>query len=111
MSDGKPVSTFPDIALARAASAHQYSNRLGDDQQVEPGREILDVEKVVMELAGRRLYLGDIALMHLRPAGDARAHDMAIGIEGYLALIPLGERDGLRPRADPAHFAAQDVDD
>src|SRR5689334_5645327 len=72
---------------------------------------MLDVEKVVVELAGSSLDLGDVALIDLCPAGDPRAHDVAIGVERNLARVPGRERQGFRPGADPAHLALQDVDD
>ena len=53
----------------------------------------------------------DMPLVDLRPTGYARLYDMTILIERQLFLIPAGERHGLGARANPAHFAFQDIDD
>src|SRR5579871_3911859 len=64
------------------------AHRLRGDEDVEPEGKVLDVEEVVVKLAGRGLDLGDIALIDLRPAGDPRPHDVAVGVERDLAVVP-----------------------
>jgi DNA-binding winged helix-turn-helix (wHTH) protein len=48
-------------------------DRPEQDQQVEPGREIFDVEEVVLQLLMDLVDVGDMALVDLRPAAKSPA--------------------------------------
>src|SRR4051794_13967661 len=106
-----PLSRGEAPRSTGAEAAQHRPDRARDDQQVEPEGEILDVIEIVLELPEHVLDIGDMALLHLRPAGDAGTDDVAIAVEGELAFIPLRKRDRLGARADPAHLALDDVDD
>ena len=53
---------------------------------------MLDVVEIIMKLVGRGFDLRDIALIDLRPAGNARPHNMAIIIKGDRLLIGGSQR-------------------
>src|SRR5690606_5423345 len=53
----------------------------------------------------------DVALIDLCPTGDAWSHDVPIGVEGDRGFVALGEVDGFRARANPAHLSCEDVND
>ena len=61
-----------DARLARTEPLQHRLDRPEQDQQVEPGREIFDVEEVVLKLLMDRVDFGDMALVDLRPAVAAR---------------------------------------
>lgn len=72
---------------------------------------MLDVEEVVMKLLEHVVEFDHMPLVDLRPARNPRTDDVAIAVERQGRLVPFGKRDCFRPGPDPAHFAAQDVDD
>src|SRR5262249_30267614 len=100
--------------LVRSSSCTESADHRADgskgDQQVEPKGAVLDVVKVVMQLASRRLDLRDVALIDLRPAADPGPHDVTVAVEMNPALVPIGELTRLRAGTDPAHLAAKDVE-
>ena len=51
---------------------------------------MLDIVKVVLKLFADFMHFGDMALIDLSPARDARPHDVAIEVEGNFPLIPFG---------------------
>eukprot|EP01136_Pigoraptor_vietnamica_P003704 Opistho-1_new@33256 len=101
----------PVACLARTESGDYRGDRPHDDQRVEPRAEVADIIEVVLQLVEDVGDVRDMALVDLRPAGDARPHDMAVAVERQFLLIPFGEHFRLGPRPDPAHLAAQDVHD
>ena len=62
----------PDFA--RPLAEDHDADGLEQDARVEPERPVLDVEEVVPHLLGLFLEVVRVAVAHLRPAGDARAH-------------------------------------
>src|SRR3978361_1103601 len=106
-----PLSRGGPLRATGPEAAEHGPDRPRDDQQVEPEGEVLDVIEIILELPEHVADIGDMALLHLGPAGDARADDVPVTVERQLALIPLRERDGFGARADPAHLALEDVDD
>src|SRR4051794_5245362 len=91
-----PLSRAGGWRSTGAEAAQHRPNRPRDDQQVEPEGEVLDVVEIVLELPEHVLDVGDMALLDLRPAGDARPDDVAIAVERQLALVPFRQRDRLR---------------
>ena len=84
---------------------------LDDNYDIKPVGKVLDVIEIIFELQPGGINGGYIALMHLRPAGDARLDDVPIDVEGHFTLIPVRQRHRLRARSDPAHLPAQNIDD
>src|SRR4051812_17706750 len=93
--------------LARAVAGDDRPEGSGDNQQIHPEREILDVVEVVMELPQHVVDGGDVPLADLGPPSDAGPHDMAIAIERQFRFVPARQRYRLRPRTDPAHLPRQ----
>ena len=60
-------------------------------------RQVLDVEEVVLQLLHRVLDAGAVGVAHLRPAGQAGLHDVALAVERDLPRQVLR-----RTRAAPA---------
>jgi len=68
-----------------------------------------DVVEVVLKLLDCVLVALAIRIIHLRPAGDPRFHQLPEMIKWNLFLIPFGALDPLRARADQAHVALEDI--
>src|SRR5690606_38997427 len=80
--------------------ALQYDfHRLENYKDIDPVRDILDVEKVVFELAVGIVDREHVALVHLGPASDPGPHDMAIAVERDFLFIPFGQADRFRAGA------------
>ena len=97
--------------LACAGSREHRLQRLEEDQHVEPGREVLDIVEVVLELEGDLIDPAHIALVDLSPAGNSGFHDIAVAVKGDARHKERRKALRLGTRPDPAHLAAQDVED
>src|SRR5947207_7117826 len=90
-------------SLIRAPSAGDRGNRHRQDAHVSPDREVLDV----VALDGQALLEGQLApAEHLHRARDP---GLDVDAEAVLGLVALHALDLLRPGADVAHLAAEDV--
>ena len=69
-----------------------------------------DVVQVVAEFDGGFIGAGRIALLHLGPAGQAGAHQVAVGVAGHLLGKLLHKTVLLGARADQAHVPHQHVE-
>src|SRR5262249_57898794 len=65
--------------------------------------------EVVPQLLHRVLDARAVAVLDLRPAGDARPDGVTLHVEGDLARELLDEERTFGPRADEAHVALEDV--
>src|SRR5688572_31625465 len=99
------------LPSARSGTREHSLQRLEEDQHVEPGREILDVVEVVLELEGDLIDPAHITLVDLRPAGDAGLHDIAVAVERDACHEERRKALRLWTRTDPAHLTAQDIED
>src|SRR5580700_5650993 len=81
----------------------EHANCADEDAQIEEQGPVLDVSEIQVhiELERRTISGGN-----LPEAGDAGFHvEAAVVVE----LVVINIVDGMRPRADKAHFAAEDV--
>src|SRR5438874_12492698 len=82
-------------------------NGPGEDLQVEQERPVLDVVEVVFDAL---LDAGVAAqAVDLRPAGHSALHHVAKLVARDSAAELIDEDGALRPRADEAHVAGEDV--
>ena len=79
------------------------------DHRIELQRVMADVVEVVLKLLDCVLVALAVRIIHLRPAGDPRFHQLPEMIKWNLFLIPFGALDPLRARADQAHVALEDI--
>src|SRR6266511_3924655 len=96
------------MAELAAPPAENRDEGSGQDLQVEPEGAVLDIEKVVLELAGD---LGDgarVTALDLGPAGKARLDEQARAEVRDLRLEIGLELRALRARTDETHVAADD---
>src|SRR5437764_12708075 len=70
---------------------------------------MLDVVEVVAQLFHGVLARGAVAVLHLRPPGEARLDGVALLVERNLLRQLLDEERAFRTRPDEAHVAADDV--
>src|SRR5712691_9931988 len=100
---------FPDV---RTLDTPVEKNRLDGfehDEDVEAEREILDVEKVVLQLLHRVLNRCAVGVAHLGPAGDSGFDHVALAVERNLLLELADELRALRPWSDERHVPTQHV--
>ena len=72
---------------------------------------VLDVEQVVLELLQRVLDRVAVGVVDLRPAGQARLHDVALVVVGDLARELFDEHRPLGARPDQRHRPAEHVEE
>src|SRR2546427_5754822 len=94
------------IGIAMKQSA---KDRHPEDVQIEPGGPVRDVVKVVLDALAERSVAAPA--VDLGPAGDAGLDAVASHVvrNGLAELVD--EEGALRPGADQAHVALQDVDE
>ena len=85
------------------------SRGLQQNQEIQGQAVVLDVVEVVVELLLRVLEGGAVRKIDLRPAGYAWFYDMTAVVIGDLRRKLADELGPLRPRADEAHLALEDV--
>src|SRR5262249_29418029 len=102
IGSGRRGSTTPD------AEQHDFHG-IDEDRYIEPEREALDVEEVVLELLPGVLDRCAVAAADRRVASDARLHAEALPEKGDFALEPLDEDGALGAGADEAHLADEHV--
>src|SRR5688572_13546132 len=99
------------VRSARAGTREHRLHRPEEDQNVQPGREVLDVVEIVLELEGDLIDPAHITLVDLRPAGDAGLHDVTVAVERNARHEERRKALRLWTRTDPAHLTAQDIED
>src|ERR1700732_250463 len=82
---------------------------LKKDQQIEPGRHIFDIEKVIAKLFLRILDRAPVLVTNLSPSRDPRSNCVPQIVMGNLLLQPFHKLWTLWPRPDQTHIAFQDV--
>src|SRR3712207_1548857 len=99
------------ITSGRTLLGRLEDGRDGEQQdlQVEPERPVLDVVVVPLDPVRQRGLAAQA--VDLGPAGDPRAHAVAVVVAAHAPLEQLDELGALRPRADDAHLAPQDVEE
>src|SRR6266487_7015513 len=70
-----------------------------------------DIIEIVFEFLDRILIAFSVRIIHLRPAGDARLHQVPKMIERNCFLVALSASDPFRTRTDQAHFATKYVEE
>src|SRR5207245_3254443 len=68
-----------------------------------------DVVEIVLQLLDCVLIALAVRVIHLRPPGDPRFHQMPEMIRRYLFLISLGAPDPFRAWTNQAHVALKDI--
>src|SRR5476649_2960503 len=71
---------------------------------------MFQVEKIILQFGTHFVVIVGVALVYLRPAGNTGTNDAAQREVWDLPYILLVERGRFRPRTDPAHVAAQNVE-
>src|SRR4029450_2233486 len=96
---------------AGTGTAENHGKGTQYDHEIKPQRAMLQVIKIILQLRAHLVGRVRIALVDLRPAGHARPHDAAQGKVLDFPHIALLQRGRFRSRPDPAHVAAQDVEE
>src|SRR6185312_2576606 len=105
------ATPFGDPALLRAMREHDDAHGLDQDGEIEEEIVVLHIIEVVSELLPRILDRLAIAVIHLRPAGDAGFDPVPEVIIGHFPAQLLDEIGALGPGADKAHIPFQHIDD
>src|SRR5438132_2370013 len=79
------------------------------NHRIELQRVMADVEEIVLKLLDCVLVALAVRIIHLRPAGDPRFHQVPEMIKWNLFLIPFGAPYPLRARTDQADVALEDI--
>src|SRR5665213_3525091 len=82
---------------------------LKHDEEVEAERHVLEVVEIVLELFLGFGEGGAVAVPNLRPAGEARANEMAEIVEGQVLREHGDELGALRAGAYEVHVDAENV--
>lgn len=97
--------------LARAETRTHGLDGFGCNQQVQRERVVRHVIQVVAEFDARGVSAVSIALLHLGPASQAWAHEMAVGVAGDGGGKVAHKRGLLGARANQAHVAHEHVEE
>ena len=95
-------------ALPSLAEEHHVDG-LEHQAPVQKQGEVADVEQVKPQFLDGVLQVLAVAVVHLRPAGDAGADEVPQVVVRDLFFVDLGALRPFSAGADQAHLAAQDV--
>ena len=97
-------------AITSALTPDDAPRGATDDAQVEPEALVAQVEELVLELLERLGLAPRVLVLHLRPSGESRPHEVPQAVERDLPDQLLDDLGLLGAGADHREVAAQDVD-
>src|ERR1044071_1210466 len=95
--------------ISRTLSQQYGLDGVENDEDVECQRQILDVEKVVLQFLQRVLDAGAVGVPDLGPAGEAWPDDMTLPVERNLTRELADELWPRGTRPDETHVTFEDI--
>src|SRR5581483_357996 len=97
-------------SLSSAMTRNHNPDSLENDSEIEEYRHVFQVKQVVFQFPEGVFNAASVLILHLRPAGEARANRMPLVVVGDFLAELLDENGPLGPRPDKAHVAANHVE-